>query len=132
MKKICHGAALLAAFCLAPGAVVAADFDGSKPLICATMEAHDCDAGETCTRVLPDNLGVPQFLRIDFAKQAIVGPKRTTPIRNIERSPDQVLLQGTELGFAWTLAIEIASGRLNASFVNAENAVVVFGACTPQ
>jgi hypothetical protein len=123
---------LFAVLCLAWNFAGAADFDGSKPLICATMEAHDCDAGETCTRVLPDNLGLPQFIRIDFAKQAIVGPKRTTPIRNIERSPDQILMQGTELGFAWTLAIETASGKLNASFVNAENAVAVFGACTPQ
>ncbi|HTP62819.1 MAG TPA: hypothetical protein VMJ14_12130 [Burkholderiales bacterium] len=123
---------LFAVLCLTWTLAGAADFDGSKSLICATMEAHDCDAGETCTRVLPDNLGLPQFIRIDFAKQAIVGPKRTTPIKSMERSPDQVLLQGTELGFAWTLAIESATGRLNASFVNAENAVAVFGACTPQ
>jgi len=128
MKKILFFAML----CLAWNAADAADFDGSKPLICATMEAQDCAAGETCSRELPDSLGLPQFMRIDFAKQVIAGPKRTTPIRTIERSPSQVLMQGTELGFAWTLVLDATSGKLSASFLNGDNAVLAFGACTPQ
>lgn len=132
MKRILHGAALLAALGYASNAAFGADFDGSKPLICATMEAHDCEAGETCQRALPDTVGLPNFMRIDFAKQAIVGPKRTTAIKAIERSPTQVLLLGTEMGFAWTLAIDATTGKLSASFVNGENAVIAYGACTPQ
>jgi hypothetical protein len=132
MKKTIQRALLLAFAGLAAGAAVAADFDGSKPLICSTMEAHDCEAGESCERSLPDVLGLPQFVRIDFAAQALTGPKRTTPIKSIERSPGQVLMQGTELGFGWTLALDTASGKLAATLVNLENAVIVFGACTPQ
>ena len=128
MKKFLHFSLL----CLACNLAGAADFDGSKPLLCATVEAHDCDAGETCQRALPDSLGLPQFMRIDFAKQAVVGPKRSSPIKSIERSPGQMLLQGTELGFAWTLALDTASGKLVASFANGESAIIVFGVCTPQ
>jgi hypothetical protein len=132
MKNLFHGAALLAALGLASQAAFGADFDGSKPLICSTMEAQDCAAGETCSRELPDALGLPNFIRIDFAKQAIVGPKRTTAIKTLERSPSQVLMQGTELGFAWTLVLDATSGRLSASYLNGDNAVLAFGACTPQ
>jgi hypothetical protein len=130
MNKFIQGA-LLVALGLAAGAAVAADFDGSKPLLCATMEAHDCDAGESCMRALPGSLGLPQFVRVDFAGQMVTGPKRTTPIKSIERSPGQILLQGTELGFGWTLALDTANGKLSATFVNGESAVIVFGACTP-
>jgi hypothetical protein len=124
--------ALPAALGLAPEAVLAADFDGSKALLCATIEAHGCDAGDDCLRVLPTRVGLPQFLRIDFAKQAIIGPKRTTPIVSIERSPGQILLQGTELGIGWTVALDTASGKMNATLVNREVAFAVYGACTPQ
>lgn len=131
MKTIFQCGSLAIALGLAAGLAGAADFDGSKPLLCANIEAHDCDAGETCERALPTNLGLPQFLRIDFAKQEVAGPKRTSPIKSIERSPKQLLLQGTELGFGWTLALDTASGKLSATFVNGESAVIVFGACTP-
>ena len=128
MKKFLHFS-LLCLFC---NAASAADFDGSRPLICATIEAHDCDVGETCLRGLPESVGAPQFMRIDFGKQVIVGPKRSTPIKSIEKSADQVLLQGTELGYGWTLALDSTSGKLTATLVNRDGAFVLFGACTPQ
>jgi hypothetical protein len=131
-KKILHAVVLPTALGLVSGAALSADFDGSKPLLCATFEAHGCDAGDTCLRVLPARVGLPQFLRIDFAKQAIIGPKRTTPIASIERGPGQMLLQGTELGIGWTIALDTASGRISATLVNREVAFAVFGACTPQ
>jgi len=131
-KRFVQAVALPAALGLGSGGALAADFDGSKPLLCATIEAHGCDAGEQCLRVLPHRVGLPQFLRIDFAKQAIIGPKRTTPIVSIERSPGQMLLQGTELGLGWTVALDTASGRISATLVNREVAFAMFGACTPQ
>ena len=124
--------ALSAALGVGSGAALPADFDGSKPLICATIEAHGCDAGDRCLRVLPGSVGLPQFLRIDFARQAIIGPMRTAPIASIERNPGQMLLQGTELGFGWTLALDTASGKMNATLVNRAVAFAVYGACTPQ
>ena len=120
-----------AALCIASNLALAGDFDGSRPLLCATMESHDCDAGETCQRGLPESVGAPQFMRLDFKQQVIVGPNRNSPIKLIERSADQLLLQGTELGIAWTLAIDTSNGKLRATLVNRDSAIVVFGACTP-
>jgi hypothetical protein len=111
--------------------VLGADFDGSKPLICATVDAHACDPGEVCLRDLPDGFGMPSFMHLDFTKKTIAGPKRTTAIRFIDKDTDQLLLQGTELGYAWTIALDQTDGSLTLTLVNNRDVFVVFGNCTP-
>ena len=106
------------------------DFDGTKPLLCASIEALDCDPGEDCVRGIPEVMGAPQFVRIDFAKKEITGPKRTTAIRMIEKDDDQIVLQGYEIGLGWTLAIDRATGNMRATFAGGTAAFIVFGACT--
>jgi hypothetical protein len=110
--------------------VSATDFDGSKPLICATVDAHACDAGEVCLRALPVDFGLPKFLHIDFSKKTIAGPEHTTPIRWIENGESQILLEGTERGFAWTIALDKADGTLTGTIVDRADAFVLFGDCT--
>jgi hypothetical protein len=129
MTRFLHRVAALVL--LMVGTASAGDFDGSKLLICATVEAIDCAPGEECTKGRPDDVGAPQFLRIDFAQQVIVGPKRTTPIRSMDTSDNQILLQGTELGYGWTLALDQDSGMMTVTLVNREGGVVLFGSCTP-
>jgi len=116
---------------LVAGLASAGDFDGSKLLICAPVEAIDCAPGEMCKKGAPADVGVPAFIRIDIAKMVVIGPKRTTPIVSIEKSEQQILLQGTELGSAWTLALDQVSGELSGSLVNREEVFVLFGSCTP-
>jgi hypothetical protein len=129
MTRFLHLGAALA--WLAAGTAFASDFDGSKLLICAPVEAMDCAAGEACTKGRPDDIGAPNFLRIDFAQKMIVGPKRTTPIVFMDKSNNQILLQGTELGYAWTLALDQENGTMTATMVNREEVFVLFGSCTP-
>ena len=128
--KLFHILILSIAF-LGAGPASAGDFDGSKVLICAPVEAIDCAPGETCKKGAPADAGLPAFVRIDIAKMVVIGPKRTTPIVSIEKSEQQILMQGTELGFAWTLALDQDSGEMSGSFVNREEVFVLFGSCTP-
>jgi hypothetical protein len=108
-----------------------ADFDGSKNLICAPVEAMDCVAGEACTRGLPDEIGAPAFIRVDVTKKVISGPMQTTPILFVDKTETRVLLQGKELGFGWTIALEQSTGKLTATLVDEEGVFVLFGNCTP-
>jgi len=108
----------------------ASDFDGSKRLICATVEARDCVSGGECFRGLPDEVGAPAFVRIDFEKKSLFGPHRTAPIRSMEKDERQLLLQGVELGYVWVIALDQESGRFSASLTNREGAFVLFGSCT--
>ena len=108
------------------GAVV----DGTAPLLCATVEALDCDPGEACERGIPEAMGAPDFLRIDFAKKEITGPARTTAIRSMEKGDEQIVLQGFELGMGWTLALDRATGKMRIAFAGRDSTFVIFGTCT--
>ena len=127
------GIALAVAVTAATRAVpLAGDFDGSKPLLRATLQAMDCVTGEDCLRGLAADIGAPTFMRIDFDQEAVIGPKRTSPVLFMDKTAQQVLLQGTELGFGWTIALDQSSGTISATLVNREGAVVLFDACTAQ
>lgn len=122
------GAALLSQAAAVP--TLAGDFDGSRLLICAPVQAFDCAPGEDCAKGIPDDIGAPAFMRIDVANKAVIGPKRTSPILHVEKSDAQLVLLGTELGYGWTLAIDQETGKLTATLANREAAFVLFGACT--
>ena len=113
-------------------AALAGDFDGSKPLICATVQAMDCVVGDDCVRGLAEDVGAPTFMRIDVAQKTVIGPKRTSPVQLVEENEKQLLLQGTELGLAWSIALDKDTGQMVATLVNREGAYVLFGACTAQ
>ena len=123
---------MITAFLLtAPLTAVAGDaFDGTNALLCASIEAIDCTSGEDCEKGLPDVIGAPQFLRIDFAKKEIVGPKRTTPILLMDKSDEQITLQGFEVGMGWVLALDRLTGKMTTTLAGREGAFVIFGACT--
>jgi hypothetical protein len=108
----------------------AADFDGSKLLICAPVEALDCGPGVACEKGTPEEVGAPTFFRIDFAGKAVVGPKRTATIERMDKTDTQILLQGTELGYAWTIVLDAATGKISTTLANREGVFVLFGACT--
>ncbi len=111
---------------------VAADFDGSRPLTCATTQALDCVAGDECVDGEAADVGAPVFMHIDFEKKAVIGAKRTTPILLMTDQTEQVLLQGHELGFGWTIAVSKTTGEMSASLVDRNGAYVLFGSCTTR
>jgi hypothetical protein len=120
----------LAALPLLSAPALAGDFDGSRLLICAPVVSHDC-AQDECLKGTPEDVGAPAFLRIDFAQKAVVGPKTTSPIRQMDTLEGQLLLQGHEGVFAWTIALDRESGKMAVTLVNREGAFVLFGSCTP-
>jgi hypothetical protein len=105
---------------------------GKELLICATVEAISCQRGETCTKGLAEDIGAPQFMRIDLGKKEIIGPVRTSPIRQMDMAEEQITLQGAELGMGWTIAIDRWTGTMAVTLVRIDTAFVVFGACLVQ
>jgi hypothetical protein len=111
--------------------VLAADFDGSKPLICAPVSAIDCMRGDECLSGLPEDIGAPAFMRLDFAKKTVTGPKSVSPILLQEKTAEQLLLQGREGPFGWTMSLDLESGDMSLSLMSNKAAYVLFGSCTP-
>jgi len=122
---------LLLAPVLLSGTAAAGDFDGSKKLICAPAVAMDCAVADECIRGMPDDMGAPTFIRIDFDKKEVRGTTRASPVLHMEKSPEQVLLLGVEVGLGWTIAIDSESGRMHATLAGRDGAFVLIGSCTP-
>lgn len=107
------------------------DFDGSKPLLCAPVEVIDCVPGVPCLADTPEEMGAPAFLRIDFARKTVTGPRAEARIAALEKGERQLLLQGVEIGHAFSIALDRESGRMTATLSDASGAFVLFGSCTP-
>jgi len=117
-----------------PAAPVAASFDGSVPLMCAAIEILECSADGECHRRTAENVNLPRFIKLDFAKKTMSGAggdQRTAPINNFERSNGRIIMHGGQEGRAWSLVIDGGNGNMSAGVVDHDFAFVVFGACTP-
>jgi len=121
---------LLGSLVISP--VMASDFDGSKNLICATIEARDCVLGAACYTGHPKKIGAPSFIRVHFDTREMEGEKTTSPIASIQETAEQVLLQGVENGYGWSFALDPASGDFTASLTNTNGSFLLFGSCTPH
>jgi hypothetical protein len=120
------------ALALLPTLAMAGDFDGSKPLICAPVSVIDCLRGDECLTGLPEEIDAPAFMRFDFRKKMIVGPKRSSEILLQEKTPEGMTLQGREDGYGWTIVIGAVHGDMTATLATRSRAIVMYGSCTPD
>jgi hypothetical protein len=119
------------ALCVAAAPAVCADFDGSKPLICSTIETHDCAVGMSCLRGLAEDINVPQFIRLDFAAKTMSARGRTSKFGGFSRSAGMLIIQGFENNRAFSATISEQSGKLVGAIAADEEGYLLFGACTP-
>ncbi len=114
----------------------AADFDGSKALLCAPGEAVDCLPRGDCQQRSPDELGIPRFITVDFKKKQLSGRSvdgdESTAIQNVRSVDGKQILQGAENGRGWSIVIDEETGDMSAAVAGKEAGFVLFGACTPK
>lgn len=140
--KIFIGAILI--FAVDPVAAEAADFDGSKPLLCSVVSISECTANNGCEKTTIENVGMPQFLKVDPANKTVtpatpIEGRKPTQIERMEQVDGKLMLQGAEDGIenvrdglGWTAAISEATGKFILTASGEEVAFVVFGACIAQ
>ncbi len=118
---------------------VAADFDGSEPLICSFGQVVECDAGSKCRVVSHDSVDAPEFVKLNFRKNQIVSTTagEDSPARDIHVTDltTHLIVQGTQgsgLGNAlgYSLSIDKATGQMAAAGAGENAGFVIFGACT--
>lgn len=135
MKKIKLIALFLLCFILTPLSIAVAEFDGSKMLLCATIETFECEPGVECLWGTAQSINLPQFLKIDFKEKKISGTRESgevlaTQIENMERSDGKLLLQGTQNNKGWSMVINEATGKMTITASDDQVGFVIFGACT--
>lgn len=131
MKRLTIAAALLTI----SGLAIADDVTDSNRLICAASEVVVCFEGAECTKVLPWEMNMPQFVVIDLKKKSISttkasGEDRSTPIKMLDRDGEQIVLQGFERGRAFSFTIDKLTGLLTVAISRDGFTASVFGACT--
>ncbi len=114
----------------------AASFDGSEPLLCASVEAYDCGAGGECFKGTAEGINAPQFIRLDFEQKLtratrLGGEERTAKIESITREEGKLILQGVQMGLGWSMTIAQESGAMALTATGEQVVFVIFGACTP-
>lgn len=113
--------------------------DTSKILLCASLEVHECVDGVPCARVIPEDVGAPTFIWINFDEKEIRAnvEGRASKIDHMEEVEDRLVLQGVEDGredeqdgAGWTISIDVNTGRMVGTGAVSQAAIVIFGACT--
>ncbi len=143
MKKICALGFIVFFLCMIHIPASAGDFDGSKELMCTCMRIIECGPDGNCDEVLAEDVGIPQFLRINFEKKIITAPQWgenhvPSKIENLERIDGKLILQGAEDGLqdvkdgaGWSIAISEETGKMVLTESADRMGFVIFGACTP-
>ena len=138
-NRICSWA--IAALCsagattLVSTAVSAAGMDGSRDIVCAVTNVVGCAEEGSCVQGSARSFDVPEFMILDAKKKVVrasyeSGNKAVSPVKNIERSGDHLILQGVENSRGWEISINTKSGRMSAAGVGDAISFLAFGACT--
>ena len=135
MKRFKFFCLSVAAFLL-PFPLAATSLDGSKPLLCATIDAIECAGlSAECHVGTAETVNLAQFLRIDLQGKKIEavrqgGESVSSTIVNHKRENGKMILQGIESGRGWSLVIVEETGKMSATIAGDQVAFVVFGNCT--
>jgi hypothetical protein len=113
-------------------AAVAQEFDGTMPLTCTPSAGQDCQPTGQCSKLKPEHKG-PIEMQIDFANKTVKTPFRTDllPIQNSATNDQQLVMQGTNLMFAWSAVVNRKTGALTLTIADRVGAYVIFGKCKP-
>lgn len=121
---------------LAAMSVTADDIRGANELLCSSMEVTACGDDGECIGVFPEDLNIPNFIRIDIKKRKLStteasGEDRETIADTLKRIDGRLILQGYENGRAFSLVIHEETGAATFAGAAVFRSVTVFGACTP-
>ena len=135
MRRL-HGFALAVLLAATSLTVWADDLTGSSRFLCASVQATECQEGGDCWIDLPWNINVPQFIEVDLDGRRLgttkaSGENRTTAIEHLSRDNGTIVLQGFEMGRAFSFVISENTGQVTVAVAAEGRAVAVFGACTP-
>lgn len=124
-------AALLYAMAAHAGAM-----DGSKNITCAVLEVVGCTETGQCAEGTSRDFDLPQILVMDAEQKSVRGAYEAghgdvlSPVKNLEKNGEHLILQGVENGRGWNIAINTRDGRMSASGVGDAVSFLLFGSCT--
>lgn len=136
-KSMCSSLVTFCMAALAPLTSSAGDFDGSQPLICASLFATECRAeSQECISGAPWDFNLPVFSEVDFKAQTVSTTRpnkdnRVSKIESVDHLPNgRLSLQGDDGQYSWSAIISEETGSMTLTAAGEEIGFLVFGACT--
>lgn len=128
-------ASVMAVMPFASTAVFAGGLDGSSDIVCSVIEVTACVEDGACISGQARSFDLPEFIILDAKKKLIraadeSGHDAVSPVKNMEKSGDHLILQGVENGRGWDIAIDTKTGRMRGAGVGDAVSFLVFGTCT--
>ena len=113
----------------------AADFDGTKPIICSVTQVVVCPRTGEIEKETAEGVNLPQFFFIDVQNKIVTakgpsGDVRNTKIEAARHESGSLILEGVQLGKAWNAVINEQNGKATITGSTPDTAFVVFAACT--
>jgi hypothetical protein len=135
MKIIC-GIALAVISAFGGQALWADDITGQDRFLCSIGEVTMCNVDWECETDSPSQFNIPDFIVFDLEARLLKTTEashenRQTPILSVSREDGLIVLQGLEMGRAFSFNINEASGVLTAAAAKAGQFSGAFGVCTP-
>jgi hypothetical protein len=121
---------------IAPVAASAAGLDGSSNMVCAATRVVACTKAGTCFEGEASTFDLVEFIFVDVKAKVVRARtqgdtrKEESPIRVLEKSSNQLILQGVENGHGWGMSIDQAGGRMTAAIAGESANFMIFGVCT--
>ena len=136
MKVTLIVASILALSLLGARPAIADDLSGASALLCSSSWATVCTSDEFCESGAPWGWDIPQFVEVDIKKKLLSttkasGENRSTPAEVLRTDNGRILIQGEELGRAFSIFISEQTGTMSSVIAGENMTVSVFGACTP-
>ncbi len=112
----------------------AADFDGSRNLLCVPTDATQCEGAGDCDRVAVEEISLPRFVNVEFKQKrlrgtVLGGEEETTKVQNIQHVNGRTVLQGAEHGRGWSMTIDQDTGDMTAAIAGDDLGFILFGVC---
>ena len=116
---------------------MAADFDGSKPFLCATADVSSCVPGQDCARESAQTVSAPPFFVVDVGKRLVselvtASTVRTSKIQQIEHQSGLLMLSGTDGDQGWVVTVGEVNGKLSYAVIGDRVVIAAFGSCLSQ
>jgi len=127
---------VIVAVLAAPGFLLADDLTNSSKFLCSVNVATLCLADGECEIGMPWTWNIPEFIEVDLGRNTLAttkasGEARSTPIRNLQREGQQIMLQGVEGGRAFSIAVQETTGWASFAVAAEGFTISAFGTCTP-
>ena len=128
-------ACVIAATAFVTTAVSAEGLDGTSDAVCAVTLVVACTQDGTCLQGQAKTFDLPALLVLDARNKVMratreSGLKAVSPVKNMERNGEILVLQGVENSRGWDIAINTKTGNMSASSVGDEVAFLAHGTCT--